>query len=153
SFRGDFSYPRVLVHSLPAMGWSMELAKRDGHLLPQIFDEVHAMTESGASILAFACNTTQFYEQQMKRDLSSRSARFVGMSCIVRKWIEENKGASIFVAGIGYVTGDKQWSGFPFLRELPNVLLPDERRALLIEALAYEVKQNGVSSKAYQKFR
>jgi aspartate/glutamate racemase len=153
SFRGDVSYPRVLVHSLPAMGWSMELAERESQLFPQIRSEVASMTQSGAAILAFACNTTQFYELEIMNNLAPTGARYLGMSHLIRKWIEDNKNRSIFVAGIGYVTGDKQWSAFPFLRDFPNVRLPDEHQASLIQRLAYEVKQNGVNSGSYQKFR
>jgi aspartate/glutamate racemase len=153
SFRGDTSYPRVLVHSLPAMGWSMELAERDSLLLPRIRNEVETLTRGGAAVLAFACNTTQYYEPEIARDLAPTDARFVGLSGSIREWLERDKGSSIFVAGIGYVTTGRHWSAFPFIHDAANVRIPDDNQAIAIERLAYEVKQNGVNARAYQKFR
>ncbi len=153
AFRGDISYPRTIVHSQPAMGWSMELAERNPLLLPVVTDEVRAMQRSGAQVVALACNTTQFYEEELSAAMSAQGGRYVSLAKAVSRWIEQNRSASIFVAGIGHVTGEKKWSAFPFLFGQQNVSLPNKTQLRLIEELAYDVKQAGVSSRCYQKFR
>ena len=153
NFRGDTSYPKVLIHSLPAMGWSMELSTRQEKLLPVIVDEVRQMEAEGAAVLALACNTTQFFEPEITSSLANPRSEFVPLARSVEKWLQQNVGNTIFVAGIGHVTGELGWSAYPYLRQMHHVRTPTENQSRFIEKLAYDVKQHGVDHRAYQKLR
>lgn len=153
TFRGDASYPRVLVHSLPAMGWSMEIGTRSARLWPLIAGETEKMAQDGARVIAFACNTTQYFADDCDQILKPYDASYVRLSDTIKKWLIANQKSRVFIVGIGYATSNSDWSAFPFLREMENVVLPTETQSRFIEALAYEVKNNGVTDVAYQKFK
>ncbi len=153
TFRGDVSFPKVVIHSLPAMGWSMELEARHNLLRPLIMQEVHQMVASGVEVIAFACNTTQFFGPEVQTQLAETKARFVALPDAISGWIEASKEKSVYVMGIGYVTGVAEWSAFPFLKNRINVRVPTPTESSSIDRLAFEVKQSGVTSRTYQKFR
>ena len=153
TFRGDISYPRVLVHSLPQMGWSMDLDSRADRLLPLITAEIDQMASNEASVITLACNTTQYFEPELVAHLSGRGATFVGLADPVKSWLAAHRDKTIFIVGIEHVTSTAGWSAFPFFHALPNVKLPDARQSAVIEKVAYDVKRNGINQRTYQKFR
>lgn len=152
-FRGDVSYPDVQVHSRPWMGLSMELSTRSKMIEKRVIQEVKTMSNGGADLIAFACNTTQYYRRQVDAALSDTGSEFVSLPISLEKWLRSKGGSSVFVAGIGYVTEDSNWSAFRFLHSAQNVHLPDQEMTIAITDLAYQVKLNGVDGKSYQKFR
>lgn len=152
-YKGDISNARVIVHSLPAMGWSMEMEKRSEKLREHILTEVDQMAKAGASTIAFACNTTQYYENEIDEFLSKSESNFVSMVPIIKRWMNKNNDKRIFIAGIGYVTSRDGWSAFEGLFDNSNVILPNSTQTEQINQLAYQVKQNRMDHKNYQKFR
>jgi aspartate racemase len=153
AFRGDLSYPKVIIHSQPAMGWSMELAERD-HLLRGVFrNEIVQLATGGASVIGVACNTTQYYVENIRRDFQASGTAIVSLAQSIREWIGSRRDENFFLAGIGYVTRDDGWSAFEDVISLPNVFLPDNAQARIINELAYDVKQGKPEALLYQKFR
>jgi len=135
------------------MGWSMELSSRSERLLPIVEEEVDRLVSTGAKVVALACNTTQYFRSSLDARLASNGAIFVDLVRPVREWLKTHEDRTIFVVAIGHVTSAAGWSAFPFLQEMPNVRLPDEKQSAVIERVAYDVKQNGIDHRTYQKFR
>lgn len=151
AFVGDISYPRVLVDSLPAMGWSMELEERSDLLWGRVAEELQRLVASGADVIALACNTTQYYQERIEDLLAPQGVRFIRLAESVRAFI--NQPRSTYVLGIGEVVSASSWSAFPFLANDPRVVLPDGARAAEIEELAYRVKFIGSDTVGLQKLR
>ncbi|MES2441196.1 MAG: hypothetical protein V4574_00070 [Pseudomonadota bacterium] len=152
SFAGDISYPRVLISSLPAMGWSMELSVRSELLWDKVRDELLRLTDDGADVIALACNTTQFYQDRIDSLLQNRGSTFVRLSSAVKNWID-SRASPIYVVGIGDVVNNTTQSAFAFLHEYRNCYLPTLDRSKHMESLAYLVKQKGANSLGLQNFR
>jgi aspartate/glutamate racemase len=153
AFRGDSSYPRVLVHSLPAMGWSMELTERDAALRGILQKEVSALVASGTQIIGLACNTTQYYVEDLNALAQQNNAKVVSLARSVSDWLVTQGSKRIFVAGIGYVTQSTGWSAFNGIFSGANIIRPNEIQSSLIRTLAYDVKQGTPAKITYQKFR
>ncbi len=152
AFAGDISYPRVLVSSLPPMGWSMELEKRSNLLWDKIDAEVSRLADSGADVIALACNTTQFYQERIDALLNPRKVRFIRLSSTIERWIK-TRGHPIYTVGIREVVSNSTCSAFTFLHECGNIVFPDRYRLEQIESIAYRIKQHGVDHIALQRFR
>jgi aspartate/glutamate racemase len=152
-FAGDISYPRVLVHSLPSMGWSMELDDRSELLWSQLERELTLLVNSGARTVALACNTTQYFSTRIHRLFDDTGAKFVRLSDAIRSHVEASQGEAIYAIGIGHVVDGSNWSDFAFLNRSKNIRVPDELETEKIEALAYEIKRHGPNAKSFQKLR
>jgi aspartate/glutamate racemase len=77
--RGDLSYPRVTIHSLPEMGLSMELAERAVDVWHVIEKALRSMLESGISHVTLACNTTPYFEDEIQALCAPYQAQFVSI--------------------------------------------------------------------------
>lgn len=152
-FAGDISYPRVLIHSLPAMGWSMELDNRSELLWSQLERELSLLVESGATTVALACNTTQYFSTRIHRLFDDTGAKFVQLSDAVRSHVEASRDNAIYAIGIGHVVDGSNWSDFAFLNRSKNIRVPDRLETEKIEALAYEIKRHGPNARSFQKLR
>lgn len=152
-YRGDISNPNVQINSAPMMGWTMELQDR-AHLIKQrVLDEVNNLRRSDLDKILIACNTTQFFEPEIRASLVGKGTEFVSIPDAVKCWIENNNEKTIFAAGIGHVTSDSTWSAFRFLHEYDNVVAPNPSQTDRLVDLAYDVKEGGVTPRTYQKLR
>jgi aspartate/glutamate racemase len=153
-FKGDVSYPEIIIGSYPWMGLSMEIDVRSDHFKRRLLDEVVGLSSMGADLIAVACNTTQVYEPDISSALRQTESEFCGLAEIVRRWlISRPQETQVFVAGIGHVTKDTEFSAFRFLHECQSVVLPSDELSEAIIDLAFEVKQFGPTSKTNQKLR
>lgn len=152
-FRGDVSYPRTIVHSVPAMGWTMELAEREEAIYSMVSSEIQSMAIQGADLVAIACNTTQYFVNRLNQSVQPRPFKLVSMVDAVDRFLASCGDERVFVAGIGYVTNEPRWSAFAETLARDNVVLPDDRQSMMIEQLAYRVKQGAPENEIYQKFR
>lgn len=80
----DVLMPEVHVHSLPAMGLSMELVSREDHVWEEIQRAITALLELGCKIITIACNTTIYYEDRIKELCDRDGAKFISIakSCV-----------------------------------------------------------------------
>lgn len=153
-FKGDVSYPEVLIGSYPWMGLSMEIDVRSDHFKRRLLDEVVGLSAMGADLVAVACNTTQVYEPDISNALRQQESQFCGLAEIVRRWlVSRPQETPVFVAGIGHVTNNTEYSAFRFLHECKSVVLPSTELSEAIIDLAFEVKKFGPTSKTNQKLR
>jgi aspartate/glutamate racemase len=153
SFRGDISFPRVIVESVPEMGLSMELAQREAHVKPVVLTAVRKLCDRGANVVAIACNTTQYYSGEIETICKSHGARFVSIVDETAQYLK-NAGIQTFdFLAIGAVSDFTEWSDFRRIVTQFDVCIPNERNITAITNLAFSVKKEVVSSATINQLR
>jgi aspartate racemase len=150
-FIGDISLPKVTVISLPAMGLSMELDKRDTATWETILEAIKGMVQNNVEILSLACHTTHYYTNRIRKEFEHNGRKFVSMPETTIKYIKESKLTDIALLGIGYVANLQEYSAYTELRDLDVEIVSDEVLAEF-HKLGYEVKKMKNIPRAFLKF-
>jgi len=137
--RGDLSYPRVVIESVPEMGLSMELTQRHDAVWAVIKRTVLELIGCGVTHLALACNTTQFFGDRI-RNLCPPSVEFISMVDITYHHIQANDLKDITIIGIPAVAALGEFSGYSSLRALGVKQVEDHAKPHM-EEVASIVKQ------------
>jgi len=145
SFRGDISFPRVIIESVPEMGLSMELAQRDLDVKPVVLDAVRRLCDSGANVVAIACNTTQYYSSEVESICRSYGARFVSIADETAQYLKNAHIQTFDFLALGAVSDFGKWSDFRRIVEEFDVCIPSKRSIIAINSLAFSVKKEVVS--------
>ncbi len=151
--RGDFAMPRVLVHSLPEMGLTMELDRRHASAWPPLRSATAELCRDGADVVAIACNTTPHFGPELRRICAEYGATFLSMPEVVGAWLRRNGIERIALLGVKTVAELGPWS--PYREPLAGieVHVPDDATMARIHALAYRVKAEGPSHKGLTRLR
>ncbi|HKR48091.1 MAG TPA: aspartate/glutamate racemase family protein [Pseudonocardiaceae bacterium] len=152
-FRGDISFPRVIIESVPEMGLSMELAQRDVNVKPVVSDAVRRLCDSGANVVAIACNTTQYYSDEIGDICRSYGARFVSIVDEAARYLKNADIRTFDFLAIGAVSDFDTWSDFRRIVAEFDVCIPSERSIVAITDLAFSVKKEVVSSATINQLR
>lgn len=152
---GDLSFPRVLVHSLPEMGLSMELALRENAVWREIEKAVREQCEAGATLLALACNTTPFFAEKIQAVAEPYGARFVSIADVAFQTLRQRHLTDVTLLGIPSVAEMGERSAYRKLAEL-DVKPVDARVMGDLQELGYMVKRMnlaGQDNKALNKLQ
>lgn len=76
----DVSMPEVVVHSLPAMGISMELVKRKENVWGVMEPAIKNLLEAGCRLITVACNTTIYFADRIEKLCKPYGAEFVSIA-------------------------------------------------------------------------
>lgn len=76
----DVLMPEVTVYSLPAMGLSMEIIRREDAVWAEIEKAVHELLAGGCRIITVACNTTIHFEPEIRALCREHGAEFVSIA-------------------------------------------------------------------------
>jgi aspartate racemase len=152
-FLGDISFPKVVVNSIPELGFSMELDKREQHTWKFVSNGVVSLCEQGCTMIAVACNTTQYFKDKISEICKKYNSRFFDMETSVDKYLSTNNIDRFDFLGIEYVTEFKHWSGFKLLNQKYNVVLPNDNDIKEISKIAYKVKQEGINGEGINRVR
>jgi len=150
-FIGDISLPKVTVISLPAMGLSMELDKRDIATWETILEAIKGMIQNNVEILSLACHTTHYYTSQIREVFEQNGRKFVSMPETTIKYIKESKLTDIALLGIGYVANLQKYSAYTELKNLDIETVSNEVLAEF-HRLGYDVKKMKNIPRAFLKF-
>ena len=101
--RGDLSFPRVFIASLPEMGLSMELACRADAVRPVVLGGVRQLCEAGATLVAIACNTTQVFADEVEEECARYRAKFIRTADLTAKYLNDKNIKCFDFLGIGAV--------------------------------------------------
>ncbi len=150
--RGDADFPRLVIESVPGMGASMELSQREADVRPVVLDAVRRLCNSGATVVALACNTTQYFASEIQAVCDGYGARFLSLA--------EETGAHLRRAGVVEVdflaiepVTDDRWSDFRRALDGVEVHVPDRAHLRAIADLAFLVKQEVVSPGTVNRLR
>lgn len=143
--QGDLSYPRVVIHSLPEMGLSMELEQRGAEVWAVIHNAVEQLCSVGVTHIALACNTTQYFANQIRKLALPKGVEFVSMAEITIDFIQRDKVADLTIIGIPVVASLGQFSAYRPLLSLNVVPVKEVVQPDLLE-LGYMVKKLGLAA-------
>lgn len=152
-FMGDLSYPEVVIESLPEMGISMELELRNERTKEIVLNSITRLCKNGATIICIACNTTQYYVNDINKICKQSGALFISMPNLVDIYLTNNEHKEFDFIGIKYVTDFLKWSAFKTLDQKYTVHLPLKKDLDAINDIAFIVKENGPDNKARNRIR
>lgn len=137
---GDLSYPRILIHSIPEMGLSMELGERIDEVWSVIAAAVDQLCSSGARYLALACNTTQYFADRIRERARPHGAEFVSMAEVVVDELRRREWKDLTIIGIPVVADLGPYSAY---QPLASLGVRPVREAVLtqLQELGYVVKR------------
>jgi len=140
-FLGDISFPEVHIISLPAMGLSMNLDKRLDITRNALFDAVEAMKDQNVELLALACHTTAYFQDEIKKIFNSTNRKFISLPEIVFNYITQKEINELAILGINYVSELGEWSAYKPLQKLVNVEKLDDATIDKFNELSFDLKK------------
>lgn len=149
-FRGDISFPSVIVTSRPEMGLSMELADREAPVRVVVLDGVRELCERGATVIAIACNTSQYFAGEVTALCAQYGARFISIADETASYLTRQGIQTFDFLGIGAVSDLTKWSGFGGALSGFDVRIPSARD---LAKLAYDIKKEVVTGKTINLLR
>lgn len=150
---GDVSMPPAAVLSLPALGLTMELDRREQEIWPHLRKSVIDACESGVRILAIACHTTHYFTPQIRAICEKYGTVFVSVAEVLGEWLRYSGIRELALVGIRHVSNLDEWSAYREpLRGLRVERLSDRAKELLDE-LAYQVKTQGATHSGLNRLR
>ncbi len=150
---GDISMPRVLLHSLPELGLSMELSSRCEPVWDALAPAAEGLLREGARLLAVACNTTHYFTPKLRELCRSQGAEFVSMPEAVAALLRARGVEKVGLIGIRPVADLGRWSAYREALAGFDVERPGERAMGRIDDLAYQVKQDGANEEGLTRLR
>lgn len=151
-FLGDMSLPKVYIASIPAMGLSMELDKRELATQSVLLDAVESLKLQKVDLLALACHTTHYFEQQIRDIFDSDTQHFISMPETVIEYLRRKKIPDAAILGINYVANLGEWSAYSPAKEL-NIKFEELSTETMkkFHEIGYDVKQMGDYHKSFMK--
>jgi aspartate/glutamate racemase len=142
SFKGDLSYPEIIVSSVPDMGISMELDKRLKTTENTVIKSVINMCQNGVTLMCIACNTTQYYKNKIEGICNLYNIRFVSIPEVINSYLKENQIHEFDFIGISHVVNFEKLSAFKDLNDKYIISKPDTATLEKIDNIAYTAKNN-----------
>lgn len=153
--QGDLSYPRVLIHSIPEMGLSMELQQREAAVWQVIDEAVGQLAIGKVSHITLACNTTPYFTDRIRTQCQQHNMEFVSIAEQTINYIRRYHLNSISIMGIPIVSQLGSYSAYQELAGLGVKPVKDKVMDDLQE-LGYLIKRmetKGQDTKAMNKLR
>jgi aspartate/glutamate racemase len=142
SFRGDLSYPEIVVSSVPDMGISMELDKRAQNTENTVVKSVINLCQNGITIMCIACNTTQYYKNKIEGICNLYNIKFVSIPEVINDYLRENQIREFDFLGISHVVDFEKLSAFKELDSKYTISKPNANAIKKIEKIAYTAKND-----------
>jgi aspartate racemase len=152
-FRGDISFPAVLVESLPGMGLSMELALRESEVRGIVLKGARSLCERGSTVVGIACNTSQYFADDVAQLCEGFGVRFVKTADETARYLRKEGIEAFDFLGIGAVADFARWSGYGKALAGFDIRIPSAEILPEIDKLAHLIKQQVVSSTTRNKGR
>jgi aspartate/glutamate racemase len=142
AFRGDLSYPEIIIASVPDMGISMELDKRLDSTENVIVKSAIDLCQNDITIMCIACNTTQYYKKQIENICNLYNVNFVSIPDVINGYLEKNNIKEFDFFGISHVVDFKRLSAFKELNDKYTIPVLSSEAVTEINNLAYIVKES-----------
>lgn len=141
---GDLAYPKVMIHSLPEMGLSMELVERAEQVWPVIKEAVTRLCEAGATHIALACNTTPYFTDRIRALCEPHGTRFISIAEVAEEKIRRERIEDLTLVGIPVVAEMGEYSAYRNLADM-NIRRAEPRVLEHLQELGYMVKRMNVT--------
>jgi aspartate racemase len=150
-FLGDISLPKVSIVSLPAMGLSMELDKRDTATWETISEAIDKMICNDVNLLALACHTTHYYTDKIRALFEKNGKRFISMPEATISYIKKENLSDLAIIGISYVANLQEYSAYSELKNY-NIEIPSDEVLSKFHEIGYDIKKMKNLYPVFQKF-
>lgn len=150
---GDVSMPPVMVYSLPEMGLSMELDRREAEVWEALRAAVVSLVRQGVRLLAIADNTTQYFTPQIRKLCEEYKTEFISLPESLATWLQSHGRQQVALVGIGHVAELGEWSAYREPLAAFDIEPLRESAKEQIHELAYQVKTEGVSEASLNRLR
>lgn len=152
-FLGDISFPRVIIESIPEMGYSMELELREAQTRKAVLESIEQLCKNGATIIAIACNTTQYFSKEIRIICAKYKVCFISMEEALVGFLDKNHIKAFDFLGINYVTDFDKWSDYKRLKENYEIKIPSHKDLEKINQIAFKVKEEHITTEGINKLR
>ena len=139
SFKGDLSYPPVIVRSIPELGLSMELGPREDDVWAYLSKGIEALCQDGVTHIALACHTSQYFGSAIQ-SLCGPGTTYVSMAQTVIGHLQKQRIRDFTLIGIPYVADLGEWSAYRELAAVHVERLSEKAREPMLE-LGYLIKK------------
>ena len=150
NFCGDVSLPKIIVDSLPEMGMTMELDKRNEDSWIAIKKSIENFISQGVTIIGIACNTSQYFTEKIREISDKNNVKYISIQDCVINYLNKNNINDFAFLGIRFVSPFNEWSAFKKLQYYNIEKIPDEILEKIVK-LAYKVKTEGVNQTGLQQ--
>jgi aspartate racemase len=150
-FLGDISLPKVSIISLPAMGLSMELDKRDSATWETLVEAIDKMFCNDVDLLALACHTTHYYTNKIRTLFEKNGKRFISMPQTTINYIKNEKLTDLAIIGISYVANLQEYSAYSELKKF-DIEIPSDEVLSKFHEIGYDIKKMKNLYPVFQKF-
>jgi len=105
----DVLMPEMVIYSLPQMGLSMELVKRENEVWKEMKAAIELLLNANCKIITIACNTTIYFGPRINEMCKAYNAKFVSIAeaCLpkIQKELakQDDNSSSVGLFGIGPV--------------------------------------------------
>jgi len=142
SFRGDLSYPEIIVNSVPDMGISMELNDRLTTTENTVIKSVINLCQNDVTLICIACNTTQYFKEKIEKICNMYNVKFISIPEVINIYLEENQINEFDFLGISHVVDFKKLSAFKDLNDKYTISKPNEDALKKIDKIAFIAKKD-----------
>jgi len=150
-FLGDISLPKVFIISLPSMGLSMELDKRDSSTRETILEAVNRLKEQDIDLLTLACHTTHYYTKEIRKLFETNGKMFISMAETTMGYLFEQKIDDIALLGINFVADFDKYSAYKDLKHLKVENISNDA-LMIFHKLGYDIKRMARMQGTLQQF-
>jgi aspartate racemase len=150
---GDFSMPQVTIRSLPELGLSMELDRREEDIRSALADVARELCRSDIQLIAIADPANHYFAPLMTEICNEHGVEFVPLAETTAKWLHANQIRQVALVGVKQVADQGNWS--PYSQALAGIKVEriSERGLVMVKELAYRVKTEGTTVSAINRFR
>lgn len=139
-YLGDLDAPEMVIHSVPALGLSMELPRNDEAVWHSLAATAEVMARQ-VEVYAIACNTLNVYAARLQA--LGLPARLVSMQGVLQRHLHEQGIDQVALLASAPVMALDAWSAYRELPQRVQVELPVDTQAL--HRIIYDVKAKGGS--------
>jgi aspartate/glutamate racemase len=135
------------------MGLSMELEERESFVRQVVIEGMTRLCDAGATAVAIACNTTQYFSNELRARCHARGVEFVSLVDAVGDELERRGAERCDLLAVGPASDLKKFSDFRRLAHRIKLTVADERGTERIEELAFDIKSLGATPQTLQRFQ
>lgn len=142
SFKGDLSFPEIVIESIPEMGISMDLGNRLKATEKTVIKSIIDLCKNGSTLICIACNTTQYFKSEIEYVCSLYNVEFVSIPDVLESYLVEKGILNFDFIGISYVVDFDKYSAFKNLPKKFSISIPENSILEKINEIAFNAKKD-----------
>ena len=137
-FRGDLDAPHVVIHSVPELGLSMDMARHKKQVRESLLRTVEKISKD-VDFFAIACHTLHCFSKDIRQ--LNPAARFVSIVDAAIDYIRQQNIKRVVLLGSKYGMDIESGGIYLPLLEFSEIILPKDLNE--VHQLVYDIKRLG----------